>query len=389
MVDAFNSLETKTIADLANKVSVNGDFKGTWKGMQPHQVEEGQAADWAAAKGSFDSVSERLDQNDESLKALAYVLKETDDLQTILNTAGMNKIIRLNPNYNYQMYNITIPDGVVIYGENAKIKSLGRDKSIFYIGRPEINATLHVKLFDIQFEGVSDVVNNLACINKDRGVEVCRAMDVTVNRCSFKYFLGCGLLAYDYPGGLHHSQLNDFSDNTFEWCYFALMGGATSEFTICARNKFKLCRVAIWNQGGNWQYTDNMITYCRSAFISTGASNPVLSASTVNLGHGQVSGCIINHDGVGQTPAWSDANYQINGVDYEGIFVDGANSNIPPLFTGNTLYYTNIVYVNSAASGMDKWKLTGCVFSLNILECDTLGKLALVGCSEVSTVTKT
>jgi hypothetical protein len=85
LVDMFNALDT-------SKVNIKGDFQGTWNGLEMHQSDLGLSTDWNAAKGTFDTVTARLNKTDENIYGLVVNITEYPRLDGESN--DNNRILR-------------------------------------------------------------------------------------------------------------------------------------------------------------------------------------------------------------------------------------------------------------------------------------------------------
>jgi hypothetical protein len=93
------------IATYLNDIKINrkldekGDFTGTWNGLEMHQTSEGLATDWNSAKGSFDTVSNRLDDIDSIISDIFHIAR------------GVDIAVIINQLLNSGIRNIKIPSG--------------------------------------------------------------------------------------------------------------------------------------------------------------------------------------------------------------------------------------------------------------------------------------
>ena len=314
-------------------------------------------------------------------------LKNTDNLQTLLDSG--QKLIMLSPDINYSFNNITVPSGVSIIGNGATITSPNTLNPIFKIGTTTTDST-DVVIKDIKFRGATSNANNLACIPTDIAIDMVRTARVTITGCEFNHFLGAGISTQQYASTVtRESQSNIIQGNTFTYCYYGFINWKDSEFGIFNNNNISYCRCGIWSLSGNWTYDGNIVVRCRAGFVSTTTLNDIVTSTGTNFQHGTVVGNTFNHDIPTQTTAWNTSNYLINSIDFVGIYIDGKDSAIPPLFSGNTFYYTDFGYYNSSLSAMPFWYLTGCVISNCSVYCDQVDKVGIVACVERSNVTKT
>jgi len=320
----------------------------------------------------------------------AALLKTTDNLQSILDS-GVRAII-LNPAWVYNFNNINIPSGTKISGNGATITSPDTAHPIFNMGPQGSSGTVDIILDGINFKGSSPDANNLACVETDCGIYLYKSGRVKITNCRFEHFLGAGINCFDYstnPALIDYiSQQNIITGNTFHRCYYGFVNWFNAEYNICSLNNFTHCRCAIWSQSANWLFSGNLIVRCRAGFVSAIDLNTIVT-SVGALQHGSFTGNIINHCRSEQTVSWQTENYLINGIDYQGIYINGASGCIPPTFNGNTLYYSGLTYINAATSGMPYWYLTGCVLSNCVVSCNVTAKMGLVACSEQANVTKT
>lgn len=73
-----------------NKLDIDGDFKGTWHGLKLHYSQEGLSSDWNAARGTFPTVTQRLNNvdnrlnsHDNSIQTLLDLISEIEIVKTI------------------------------------------------------------------------------------------------------------------------------------------------------------------------------------------------------------------------------------------------------------------------------------------------------------------
>lgn len=71
------------IEHLDTKTDLYGDHKGTWHGLTLHQSSEGLASDWNSAKGTFETVTDRLKNIDDEISTLISNVKGVKDKNLI------------------------------------------------------------------------------------------------------------------------------------------------------------------------------------------------------------------------------------------------------------------------------------------------------------------
>ena len=327
-----------------------------------------------------------------SISEFAYVLKATDNLQSVLNAGKTN--ISLNPQVTYSFNGVVLPSGTTLMGNGATITSPDTTKAIFYAGDASSTGTSNIILEGIHFKGSSETPDNAASVATDVGVYLHASAKIKITNCRFDNFLGAGI-ACDYfpsaPALDYHMQQNVISTNVFHYCYYGIAIWNRAEYGVFSSNIVSYCRVGIWSQSGNWAFTGNSIFKCRAGFVSTLNTNSLVTVAGINPQHGSLVGNIVNHCRCDQSCGWATSNYAIgtNSVDYQGVTISGASGCIPPTFTGNTLYYSDLKYTGSASSGIAVWYVTGCVLSNMTISTDVRGSLLLHACTEQAAVTKT
>lgn len=121
--------------------------------------------------------------------------------------------------------------------------------------------------------------------------------------------------------------------------------------------------------------------------VSFGKTSPFGLLTTDNWNHGSFTNNILNHSNSGGNNAWGSTSFNIGGVmsDPTGIVI---NNVLPPTFSGNTLYYTNLDFSGvTPTSTSTPWQINGCVFSQMTITASASGIITLVGCSKQNNVT--
>lgn len=315
----------------------------------------------------------------------SYVLKSNDNLQTILNSGIKN--IELNPTISYSFNNILLPSGTFIVGKGATITSPNTTYAIF-----NTNGNDDINISGINFVGATASPDGVASVASDVGIKIDTSYRVRVQDCEFNNFLGCGINAHglpiDLPAAIANKSIrNIITKNRFSKCFIGLALWDQSEYGIISDNNFTYCRVAIWSQSGNCAFTGNCIANCRAGFVSTPDINNIILSSGDNRQHGSVVGNIFNHCRSDQSNIPWTTNFLINGKDYQGVWIDGLAGTLPPSFVANTMYYSDLKYLNADVSAMPIWVISGCVFSRMEVSCSHNGYLQLNGCTAVTLVT--
>lgn len=315
----------------------------------------------------------------------SYVLSQSEDLQPIIDSGY--KLIQLNPSYSYSMNNISIPSGVAIIGNGATITSPSTDYPVFTIE----SSTTDVFIKDVNFVGATSSPNNAAMVSTDCAIYIDGAKRIKIKNNYIKNFLGAAIVCKGYgTAGQTAKDINNYvTENTIITCYMAILSYYYHEYSSFLNNNISWCRLGIWSQSGNNDWNGNFVTKCRAAFVSSDDTNSIVDDAGGNRQHGTVTGNTFNHCRSDQTTAWNSSNYTVNSVDYQGIWIDGANTTYPPTYSANTQYYTDLTYINSASSGISRWNLTGCLFSNCTISSDVNGSLAAPGCTVQASVTGT
>ena len=208
-------------------------------------------------------------------------------------------------------------------------------------------------------------------------IKLARCTNYRVVDCNFINWLGAGIAVTGSTGEDYFSYRGQIQGNTFHRCYFGVSLADRAEYSILANNVFTTNRLAIWNSSGNWNIAGNTAVNCYGAYYSFAKSSPYGALTADNWNHGAVVGNTFNHSNGSGGARWTaNAAFPIGGVVSDpgaGIVVDGL---LPPTFTGNTLWYTNIRANNHLAN---QWMLTGCALSNLSISCTGNNPIKILG----------
>jgi hypothetical protein len=265
--------------------------------------------------------------------------------------------VELTPGATYTVSStIQLPSGTFIEGNGAVI-TVADD----WTGALTATGAARITLRNIRFVGRSADPLNMAPSYGHVAVRLARCTEATVTDCSFEHWLGAGLVVTGSSADNYFAYRVRVSGCAFERCYFGMSMTDRSEYSLLTGSIFSSCRLAIWNSSGNWSITGNVVVDCYGAYYSVAATSPYGAQSSDNWNHGALVGNTFNHSNGSGGPRWtSDAAFAVGGTSRDlgpGIMVENL---LPPTFTGNTLWYSNIRAVNIAGSG---WVLTGCALS--------------------------
>ena len=316
----------------------------------------------------FKQLNIKINNNTNSIKQMTHILQPNEDLQAIINSGILR--IELDPNQTYSFTNIKVPSNFNFNGKNAIVKNSGLSP-IF-----NISDKTNVSITNVFFKGYYENANNQPLDARDIGIEIIRANEITISDCVFKNFRGVGISLHELSASYYRADTN-ISNNSFNYCYVGLCTFNYYEYFNISNNHFMYCRIGIWSQSGNTNINNNTIVKCRCAIVYSYDTTQFVPAKGGNGGHGSFTGNIVNHCNPGEEikGGWSDANYLILDRDYTSIWVDGNGGMIPPTFTGNTCYYTSLLYKNSVRSNMNSWRISGNIFSNAKVSVDTWGRL--------------
>lgn len=284
-----------------------------------------------------------------------------------------NPRVQLVPGATYTLSStVELPDGCLVVGNGATVTVSGTSLGAF-----RVSGKRDVTLTGIRFRGQPEDPVGTGMVTAHVGVRVSRSSDVRVHGCDFTHWRGAGVVVTGSADDDFFAYRVKVHDNTFDRCYFGFSAADRSEYALLGNNTFTYCRLAIWNSSGNWTVNGNSVVGCYGAYYSFAATSPYGSLTADNWNHGSVVGNTFNHANSGTPTRWSsNAGFPLGGGSQDpgpGVVVNGV---LPPTFSGNTLWYTDVTATGLQGGG---WLLTGCALSDLTLSCEGEVPVHLVG----------
>ncbi|MFI1097255.1 right-handed parallel beta-helix repeat-containing protein [Streptomyces sp. NPDC020917] len=251
---------------------------------------------------------------------------------------------------------VELPDGCLIAGNGATVTVADATG-----GALRVTGRSGVTLSNLVLLGQPASPLGTAQVASHVGLAVSRSTDVRVDNCDFTYWRGAGVTVNGSPADDYFAYRVKLQGNAFHACYFGVSMADRSEYSMFTGNSLSYCRLAIWNSSGNWTVNDNSVVGCYGAYYSFAATSPYGSLTADNWSHGSLVGNTFNHSGGGARQLWSaGAAFAIGGTPQDpgsGVVVDGV---LPPTFTGNTLWYSDVHGTDLLGT---RWLLSGCTLS--------------------------
>ncbi|WP_326695387.1 right-handed parallel beta-helix repeat-containing protein [Streptomyces sp. NBC_01766] len=281
--------------------------------------------------------------------------------------------VQLVPGATYTLSaTVELPDGCRIVGNGATVTVTGDT-----IGALKATGRSNITLTGITFLGrTADPLGSAASFGHV-GLRLDRCTNTRVLDCDFTHWRGAGIAVTGSASDDYFAYRSKLRGNTFDRCYFGVSIADRCEYSVLSDNTFTYCRLAIWNSSGNWTINDNSVMGCYGAYYSFARTSPYGSLTSDNWNHGALSGNTFNHSNGGAKALWSaNAAFPVGGSALDpgsGIVVNGL---LPPTFTGNTLWYTDIRATDLAGTG---WLLSGCTLSNLTVTCTGTAPVRVVG----------
>lgn len=292
----------------------------------------------------------------ESAKATAVlpVLGPEDDWATVLASTPH---VQLDPTARYVLNApVTLPAGALIEGNGAVVTTSRRDHGAF-----EIDQAADVTIRGVRLHGTDAPAVNVPLEAEHTAIRARRARSLRIIDCDLIGWSGAGIAVSGDVADDYFSYGIQISGCRFESCYIGFSATDRCEYSILAANMFTSCRLAIWNSSGNWNIAGNVVVGCYGAYYAIAATSPFGDQAEDNWNHGSITGCTMNHANGGAPRPWtSQLAFPIGGKDRDpgsGVVIEDL---LPPTFTGNTLWYTDVTARNLPVS---VWNLTGCALS--------------------------
>jgi hypothetical protein len=298
------------------------------------------------------------------------VLAVGDDWAAVLAKTPQ---VQLVPGATYTLDSaVELPDGCYIAGNGATVTVSGDT-----VGALRVTGRTDVTVTDVRFRGRTADPIGSAMVTAHVGVAISRSTNVRVRNCDFSHWRGAGVVVTGSVSDDYYAYRVKIQGNAFDRCYFGVSAADRSEYSLIGGNSFTYCRLAIWNSSGNWTVNDNHAVGCHGAYYSFARTSPYGSLSADNWNHGSLVGNTFNHSNSGGKARWDDNTaFAIGGSVQNpgtGVVVNGV---LPPTFSGNTLWYTDLTATDIQGT---RWLLSGSTFSHLTISCTGTAPVHLVG----------
>ncbi len=342
-------------------------------------------AKYADVAGSIADEDKYVLNDNRNVIDKVIVLKEgenTAELKSYIN-AGYRSFV-LQGGVQYQFTNVILPSDVTITGNGATVITGNTSYKCFII-----RDVKNVRLRDINFKGSPDEVVGKPLLTTHVAVHIQRSQDVAIDGCVFSNWQGAGIVAQGaQSGGISYFDYRTtVTNNKFEQCFFGISIADRSEYGNFTGNILTSCRVGTWHTSGNWMINSNNYVSCGAPYLSIGKTSPFGSQSSDNWNHGSLVGNIMNHANSGGHKAWRNTPFTVGGasINPHGVVISHV---LPPTFTGNTLYYTDLDFTDVMATSTNTpWHITGNVFAQMSIKANAANRIAMVGSSFQANVT--
>lgn len=267
---------------------------------------------------------------------------------------------------------VDVPNGCFISGNGATVTVASPSG-----GALRVTGRSDVTIRDVRFLGQTDSPLNTSPVFDHVAVRVTRSTNVRILDCDFENWRGCGVAVSGSVSDDYFAYRVKVLGNAFTRCYIGLSATDRSEYSLATSNTFTYCRLAVWNSSGNWMVNDNDIVGCYGAYYCANRTSPYGAAASDNWAHGSFVGNTANHSNGGAKELWSTGvAFPVGGVQQDlgrGVVVSGV---LPPTFTGNTLWYTDIRASDLVGT---RWLVSGCTLSNLTVTASGAVPVALVG----------
>lgn len=267
---------------------------------------------------------------------------------------------------------VQLPNDCLVVGNGATVTVSGDTA-----GALEVRGKKNVTLAGIRFLGQSGDPVGTAMKVPHVGVTVARSTDVRITDCDFANWRGAGIVVTGDASDDYYAYRIRIRSNAFDRCYFGISTTDRSEYSLISDNSFTYCRLALWNSSGNWTVNSNQAVGCYGVYYSIAATSPYGELSSDNWNHGSLVGNTFNHANGGTSVRWTgNAAFPVGGSAQDpgpGVVVKGV---IPPVFSGNSLWYTDLTAENLQGSG---WLLSGSALSDLTVSCKGDAPVHLLG----------
>lgn len=298
------------------------------------------------------------------------ILSPEDDWASVLTRTPQ---VQLDPAATYVLEApVTLPTGTVLEGNGAVVTVSGADHGAFVL-----EGAADVTIRGVRLHGLEDPVVDVPLARAHTAIRARRARNLRVLDCDLIGWRGAGIAVTGDASDDYFSYGLQISGCRFETCVIGFSAADRCEYSLLASSMFTSCRLAIWNSSGNWNLTGNVIVGCYGAYYSIAATSPFGDLPADNWGHGALTGCTLNHaDGGSRRPWTRELSLPIGGALRDpgpGVVLEGV---LPPTFSGDTLWYTDVTARDLPAS---VWNLTGCALSDLRITQDGGAPIRLIG----------
>lgn len=251
---------------------------------------------------------------------------------------------------------VELPNNTLIEG-NGAIISVASDAMAAFTATSKTGIAIR----GLTLQGRTEDPLNQSANFAHTAIRLTRCTSFRITDCDFNFWLGAGVVVTGSTGDDYFAYRGHIQGNNFVRCYFGVSFTDRAEYCSLSENIFTANRLAIWNSSGNLTVTSNIVVNCYGAYYAYSKTSPYGVQTSDNWNHGALSGNTLNHSNGSGGARWtSNTAFPIGGASVDpgsGVVVDGL---LPPTFTGNTLWYTNIKANNH---GANQWLLTGCALS--------------------------
>lgn len=298
------------------------------------------------------------------------VLRPGDDWARTLSRTPQ---VQLEPGATYVLrHTVQLPSGAMIVGNGATVTVANDSLTAF-----TVSGATGVTVDGVRLLGRGADPINTEPVFDHVAIRITRSTDVRVVDCDFSFWRGAGVILTGAASDPYFEYRCKIAGNAFYRCYFGVSIADRAEYGILQGNSFATCRLAIWNSSGNWTINDNNVVLCHGAYYSIAATSPYGALASDNWNHGSVVGNTFNHSTSGATGQWTKgAEFPVAGASRDpgsGIVVEQV---LPPTFTGNTLWYSDVTAVDLAGT---RWLISGTTLSNLTVRCSGSVPVHLVG----------
>lgn len=290
------------------------------------------------------------------------VLRPEDDWDAVLSRTPQAQLV---PGAIYMLEEpVVLPTETLLEGNGALVVPSSTEHGLF-----EVEGSSDVTLRGLRLHGAegfdpaagSPPPIDLPLAPAHTALRAHRARNLRVLDCDVLGWRGAGIAATGDATDDYFSYGLQVHGCRFEACHIGLSAADRCEYSLLSSSVFTTCRLAVWNSAGNWTLSGNTVVGCYGAYYSIGETSPFGELASDNWGHGAVTGCTMNHSVSGTPRRWTrHLALEIGGVERDpgsGVVIEGV---LPPTFSANTLWYTDITARDLPAN---VWNLTGCALS--------------------------